>query len=59
MVHRAIQSFHTVREDGVSEEFVPQGRLFPDDHLYVVRDVTGVLFERADEYDPYVASPKR
>jgi hypothetical protein len=47
MAHQAPQSFYIGRADG-TEEFVPKGKVFPDGHDFVKRDLTGTLFERLD-----------
>ena len=56
---QAKQSFHTVTAAG-EEVFVPVGKVFPDNHLFVARDVTGELFEDLEVDDspaPAKATP--
>jgi hypothetical protein len=52
---QAVQSFHTVDGDG-QEVFVPVGKVFPDNHLFVARDETHTLFEKLDLDDGRGAS---
>ena len=58
---QAKQSFHTVNAAG-EEVFVPVGKVFPDNHLFVSRDVTGELFEDLEVDDspaPAKAAPAK